>query len=100
MSNCTFSSNTAAVNGAGIFQELTKGTLDACILRANKAQVRLFEPVTWDIVQHPSGNHASAEMDRLLTRGHDNNQMAFLTLALGHVGHLGSLRKAVWPWLE
>jgi hypothetical protein len=38
--NCTFSSNTAAVNGAGVFQELTRGTLDACILRANKAQVR------------------------------------------------------------
>lgn len=40
--NCTFSSNTAAVNGAGVFQELTRGTLDACILRANKAQVRGF----------------------------------------------------------
>ena len=46
MSNCTFSSNTAAVNGAGVFQELTKGTLDACILRANKAQVRLMEAVS------------------------------------------------------
>lgn len=42
ISSCTFASNTAAVNGAGVFQELTPGTLDSCILRANKAQVRLL----------------------------------------------------------
>jgi hypothetical protein len=37
--NCSFGANVAAVNGAGIFQEATPGSLTNSTFRGNRAQV-------------------------------------------------------------
>ena len=45
MDNCNFAANSAAVNGAGIFQEATPGNLTDCTFDGNRAEV-LTSPTT------------------------------------------------------